>query len=184
VLDYSYCGEFLGGTVETPYKNLGAKNTVSTGYHVLKLIFTEFKDEITKTDVIVDVGCGKGRVINYLLVLGLENKIIGIELNERVAEETRERFKDNSNVHIISGNILENIPEEGTIFYLYNPFNSVITEQFKKKLTKIGKKGEPITIIYHNCAYVELFLEDKNWTVDFLDTPSSLKTSIIRRNVL
>src|SRR5688572_19680524 len=55
----------------------GRHTMVHTDYHVLRDIFARvpFKPD----DVLVDIGCGEGRVINFWLSRRVKNPIIGIE---------------------------------------------------------------------------------------------------------
>jgi hypothetical protein len=61
-------GAILSGNVGTRYRQAGAYNVVNTPYAVLPQIFA---GRIGRDDVLVDVGCGKGRVINWWLSRGL-----------------------------------------------------------------------------------------------------------------
>ena len=178
LLDMKY-GGFAGGRKESPYRNLGAVNTVSTDYDALPYIFRSVT--ISKRDVIVDVGSGRGRVINWLLNEGIDNKIIGIELDEEIAEKTRKRLRKYGNVTIVAGDALENIPEEANIFYLYNPFDGFVMEKFKNRLFDIFGSKRNITILYYNCAYRNIFESDPNWYVEILDIGKSFHESCIIR---
>ena len=45
-------------------------------------------------------------------------------------------------MEIICGNAVDNIPEDGTIFYLYNTFNRAVMKEFKERLKeKMREKG-------------------------------------------
>src|SRR5262245_10133871 len=114
---------------ETIYRD-GRHTMVHSGYHVLRDIFARVP--IDENDVLVDVGCGEERVINFWLSQGLTNLMIGIEAVERVANRTRERYREYYNVSIVTGDALENIPENGTLFYLYNPFSDDIVDRFER----------------------------------------------------
>lgn len=126
-----------------------------------------FKGRISSDDVLVDVGCGKGRVINWWLDQGFTNPIIGLELEEKVAEQTRRRLRKYKNVKIITGDAVENIPHNGTIFYLYNPFPEPVLEEFKKRLLNTIDQGSDLTIYYYNCKHSAVFQHDPQWQVSF-----------------
>ncbi len=78
--------------------------------------------------MLVDIGCGKGRVINFWLHQGLTNRLIGLELDPDVATAAQQRLAPYRNVQIIVGDAIENLPTDGTLFYLYNPFERPIVE--------------------------------------------------------
>ena len=63
--DLRHGGSFLGGTVPTRYAHLGAVETANTDYLVLEAMFSHV--DLQESDLIVDLGCGKGRVMNFLL---------------------------------------------------------------------------------------------------------------------
>jgi tRNA A58 N-methylase Trm61 len=127
-----------------------------------------FKGRISKTDVLVDVGCGKGRVINWWLSRGFRGRMFGIELDPGVAEATRQRLSKYKNVTIITADVCESIPEDATVFYLFNPFKPDVMERFKNRLFEVfAKRG--VTVLYYNPWYVDVFKKDPNWTVEEVD---------------
>src|SRR5690348_3398266 len=128
LLDKKFDG-WCGGIVQTSYAGLDACNTQSVHYWQLMKLFQEVP--IGESDFLIDVGCGKGRVINYWLHMGCRNRIIGVELNEQVADRTRDRLKGYPNVTIITGNILDHILPDANFFFLYNPFGKPVMEKFK-----------------------------------------------------
>lgn len=156
-------GAFLGGTRKTPYAHLGLEDTASTDYAVLPFVFTQ--DMVGKSDVLVDIGCGKGRVINWWLSRGFLNQIVGIELDETIARKTKWRLRRYENVKIICGDAVAHLPENGTIFYLYNPFKAPWVAALKRHIeTTFATRG--ITVFYYNCLYINIFKNDPNWTVE------------------
>ena len=159
-------GRLLGGVY------LGACVSSNSDYAALSHIF---KNRIKTSDVLVDVGCGKGRVINWWLNHAPHNRIIGIELDEEMANQTRQRLRRYENVTIIAGDAIQNIPADGTLFYLYNPFAAQVMEAFKNRLMSLFGKGGDITILYYNCKHVDVFQKDPAWIVEFTNVggPSS-----------
>jgi hypothetical protein len=160
--DIAY-GSFLGGKIKSKYSHLGAYDVVNSDYLTLK---TLFKDRVAISDVIVDVGCGKGRVINYLLSLNLGNKIYGIELDEEIGYTTKRRLRKYSNVTILIGNAIDLLPDDGTLLYLYNPFDHEIMKRFKKRCEDVYSMRRGITIIYYNQMHINIFQNDDRWQVD------------------
>jgi SAM-dependent methyltransferase len=161
-LDHNY-GGWCGGIVRTPYPELDARVTQSTHYWELMKLFREVP--VKESDILVDVGCGKGRVINYWLHMGFKNPIFGVELNQRVAEWTRERFKGYPNVNIITGSILDHIPPLANFFFLYNPFGEGVMEEFKASLRGTSRDRPDLRILYYNCVHRDVFVNDPDWFV-------------------
>ena len=175
MLDLRYGGIFLGGIIKTRYGHLGAHNTVNTDYGVMPYLFRSV--EVAESDVLVDVGCGKGRIVNWWLAQGLKNKIIGVEIDPVVASQTKRRLIKYKNVQIVAGNILDVLPPEGTICYLYNPFSQDVIRGFKDSLAKHGARN--VRLIYyfsafHDSVLAEVFRNDPRWTIRPISLPSSL----------
>jgi len=162
LLDLRYGGWF-GGVIKTRHAHLGAKDTQSSLYYVLSSVF--IYSQLRDGDVFVDVGCGKGRTINWLLVHGYRNRLIGIEIDEEIADRTKKRFAKHKNVEIIGGNALDNIPADGTVFYLYNSVNAEMMIRFKDLLRDMFGNKRKVTIIYVNYAHLDVFVDDPDWSV-------------------
>lgn len=152
-------GAFLGGVIPTRYAHAGAVNVANSDYGVLPHLFDGL---IEDDDVLVDVGCGKGRVLNWWLRFYPRNRIVGIELDGEVAGKTRHRLRMHSQVVIYSGNVLDNFPEEGTIFYLFNPFDRTLMRQFLARFfaSRSQERRKPRKILYYNCVHADLFADD------------------------
>lgn len=176
-LDFRY-GGFLGGIKETPYAHLGVENTANTDYEALREIF---KDGVRPSDVLVDVGCGKGRVINWWLSQGFENKMIGIELDKDIANDTRHRLRRHKNVEIVGGDAIKQLPKNGTVFYLYNPFKQPWVAALRAKLSASFGKTGGITIYYYNCLHVDVFRNDNEWFVQEIElSPPFHRLAVIK----
>jgi len=165
LIDIRY-GGLLSGSIRTRFAHLGAVDTVNTDYMVMPIIFG---NRIKSSDVLVDIGCGKGRVINWWLGHGCRNKIIGLELDGKIADKTRQRLCRYKNVSIITGDAVQNFPADGTLFYLYNPFKAHIMEAFKKRFINLFSNCDNISILYYNPKHVEVFRSDPIFTVELMD---------------
>src|SRR5215467_3511629 len=71
-------GRLLRGVKPTPYSQSGAYATANSSYETVRKLFRE---RVQPLDVLVDVGCGKGRVINAWLREDYANRLIGVELD-------------------------------------------------------------------------------------------------------
>jgi SAM-dependent methyltransferase len=141
---------------ETIYKD-GVHTMVHSDFHVLRDIFSQVP--IAKDDVLVDVGCGEGRVINFWLSRGLKNQMIGLEIVDEVAKRTRERYRKYPNVSIIHGDAVANPPPNGTIFFLYNPFGENQVPLFERAV-----RNFKATIVYYQNNYMNAF-DRRYWDV-------------------
>ena len=164
-------GSLLGGKIESQHEHLGSRHIENSDYLALNQIF---KGRIRTNDVLVDVGCGKGRVINWWLLNGYEdNLIFGLELEIEVFNQVVKRLADYPNVKLILGNAIENLPAEGTCFYLYNPFEEFVMKQFAAWVKEYIPAEKDPTILYYNCKYVKVFEEGSDWKVTLVDLDAS-----------
>ena len=156
-------GEILRGEVKTRFSELGAEDTANTSYYALSLFFAG--ETIAEDDVLVDVGCGKGRVINWWLSKGLRNHIVGLELDPELAAHTRHRLRNYPNVTIVSGDGIENLPPDGTLFFLSNPFHRPVVSRFKERLLQLTRRDK-IRIYYYTCVHADVFENDPRFSVE------------------
>lgn len=166
-IDMATQGTFVGGRVISIDGRESAYDSVNTGYDVLDFIF--FKQyQIRDNDVIVDVGSGKGRVLNYLLYKGVKNKIIGYEINSLIADKTKFNLSKYDNVEIYGKNIFDDFPQNANVFYMFNPFKRTMMEDFKEHILSI-KYRNPI-ILYYNPTCLEVF-NDLRFKTELIDVP-------------
>ena len=117
-LDYQYGGRYLGKSLANENKLLGYVYTGSTSYAGLRDMFSIIN--LKPSDVIVDVGCGKGRTFNWLLHQQVSNPLIGIEVDPDVAAFTRKRLSRYPQVDIITGDFRDcGFPDNASVFYFY-----------------------------------------------------------------
>jgi len=166
--DLRYGAITLKGNVASSYSHLGATGTLSSGYDVLPALFA---NHVRPGDVLVDVGCGKGRILNWWLDHHRDHQIYGIELDPIIAEHTRNRLKRFDNVTILTGDACALIPDNGSLFYLYNPFDASVMQRFIAALLKkpVAQNGLPRRIIYYNCVHLDLFENNRHFTTRRLD---------------
>lgn len=162
---------------------LGYVYTGSTAYAALREMFSQV--ELTTADVIVDVGCGKGRLFNWLLHQRMSNQLIGIDVDPEVAAFTRKRLLSYPQVTILTGNFSEiGFPDGSSIFYLYNPFKENLMRQFVNELlvrVRSGcyKEAKRPLVIYHNCDFLFVFEENPVWVIQQLGVIGGHNTAVI-----
>ena len=115
IIDKRICGQSLVPyvpSIDRDDKNgIGGTGTQSTHYAYLKRIFAGVG--LTASDVFMDVGCGKGRVLAFLVKEKCPCPLYGIEHNEEVAQLALNWSKRYDQIHIVVGDALT---------YDYNPF--------------------------------------------------------------
>lgn len=117
----------------TPYMVL--QNLSNSGY-------------ITKKDLIIDYGCGKGRV-SFYLAKSTKAKMIGIEYDERLYNSALDNHKNsiasNRVSFILSCASQYKFPLDATGAYFFNPFSIDILKEVIKRI-KESQLENPRTI--------------------------------------
>ena len=128
-------------------------------------------------DVLVDVGCGKGRVINWWLSQGLRNRMVGIELDPEVASATARRLRRFPNVSIVNEDATVWMPDDATVAYMYSPFDASVMARFKEHVAeRFAATG--LTLLYWNPQFVDLFFDDERFGTHLVDLRSVLDPRI------
>jgi hypothetical protein len=179
VVDRRYGGS-CGGTYKGRWDDLGYRGTSSAHYGYLAKLFSDKYVPIGPDDVLVDVGSGKGRVLNFWLHKGLRNRLVGIEIDERWATFSADRLRSYPNVEVICGDVFDTIPPDGTIFYIFNPFMRDVCERFKDLLRDLRGPGADVTLVYYMSNHADLFEDDPAWEVTHV-TDNVFHPAIIAR---
>lgn len=158
-LDFRYGGKSLEGEKLSPFYSQGCFHTQNTEYEELKHLFSGL--ELKDSDVIMDVGCGRGRFFNYLLSQHFKGSLYGVEIDPEIASFTKKRLKRYSNVTIFTGNALDYVRKEITIYFLFNPFNINIMKAF---LQKIQETHDQVRLIYHYPQFIDTILAQPGWS--------------------
>jgi hypothetical protein len=172
-------GAPLGGTIKTRHGHLGAHDIGNADYDGLTRLFAEV--EVDPDDVIVDVGSGKGRAINWFLSRYPRHRIYGIELDPEVCARTARRLRRFTNVELLCGDATELLPADGTLFYLFNPFGEEVMREFAAAVLRLAppESGRPRRLVYYNRKYLEPFLEEPRFTVRELESAGTFKSALI-----
>jgi SAM-dependent methyltransferase len=178
-IDLSIQGKFWPGRIESIDGGKVISSTESTRYSVIKQIFFQYV-RIQKKDVIVDVGCGKGRVFNYLLYKGIKNRMIGYEINPIVGLKTKKNLSKYKNVTIIAEDIFTHFPVDGNIFFFYNSFKGPMLEEFKDRIWEI-RNNDPV-ILYLHPLHIDCF-DNNRFIYQMVEIPFlqwSIKLAIVK----
>lgn len=131
-LDKKICGCDLTKYVPSLYRqSKGATGSQATHYRILDVLFEGFT--FTKEDSLIDIGCGKGRVLAYLLLHHFPGRLTGIELNADVVAIAQNWSKRYDNVHIIAGDAFALDLTKYNYFFWGRPFEKKIFLQFLAK---------------------------------------------------
>jgi SAM-dependent methyltransferase len=148
-------GRPLGGMVKSRYPELGVHDAANSDYNDLKLLFADVA--VRPDDVIVDVGCGKGRALNWFLSRFRRHRIYGIEYDPQICERTARRLRRFRNVTILCGDAIRILPDEGTLFYLFSPFGEQMMRSFISSVLELSRDGRPRRVVYNNGVFLDLW---------------------------
>ena len=129
-------------------------NVESSDYVAIEYIFKKIVIPAS-SDIIVDVGCGTGRVIEWLYNNVQFKKIIGFEVESSTASNIVKRFKQKRGISILNKDIFDHFPLDANIFYLYNPFPEKSVGKFVEFIDK--SYDSDLTIIYYNPVFLNVF---------------------------
>lgn len=120
----------------------------------LKLLFKKLK--ISRDKVLIDIGCGKGRVLFIAAEFGL-NEVRGIEFSPvlcEIAEKNisiyKELTKTKTSFKIINMDAGKyKFLDDGYVYFLYNPFNEFVLMKVLQQISdSLKRKKRNILIIY------------------------------------
>lgn len=143
-IDRAVCGVSLAAPEETRYANRGAHDSTPTFYFVLEKLFGQFS--FNSRSHLLDVGCGTGRVLAHFLRAGCPGTATGIELDPELAAAASSWAAYHENLAVIEGSVLDLDLSPFTDFYLFNPFDQGILQQFIEQLEL--QVDHPCTVVH------------------------------------
>lgn len=155
---------------EMDWDNVNYNRTESTSYRVLESLMTQ--NVFSKNDVLVDFGCGRGRILFFTHFFA-SIPVIGVELNSTVFQQLVENktnylwaHPSDLPIELVNQRAEDfQIPPNGTLFYFFNPFSIII---FRKVIQRIMEslKTHPrkatVVIYYPLYAYLN-FMENSTF---------------------
>jgi SAM-dependent methyltransferase len=113
--------------------------------------------EVGPDDVLVDLGCGMGRVVLQAARRYRFKRVVGVELSADLLEVARrnvaaqQRLKS-PNVELVAADAAEwRLPADATIVYMHNPFTGELFGRvLERLLDHVDRSGRPLKVIYLN----------------------------------
>ena len=108
--------------------------------------------------VLVEFGCGKGRVLLLAVLRGIP-KAVGIEFSPELCAIARNNIKiveqatgSRLDISVIEGDVTHyEIEDDQNVFFFFNPFDDVVLEAVVKNIKKsLQRKPREIAVIYYN----------------------------------
>lgn len=117
---------------------------------------------INEDSVVVDYGCGKGRV-GFFLASQLGCRVVGIDHCERMIEDANENLKSyagGGEMVFIRSKAEDYCPLDADCLYFFNPFSTAV---FRKVLERVGESvsanpREVLIFFYHSTIEYRLYL--------------------------
>ena len=161
--DMRICGEKLGVFVPSPFgEDVGATGCQSAPYRGLDKILKDLV--LTDRDSFIDIGCGKGRVISYMVSRGFPCRISGIEINPEVAEVARRWTSRYPGVEIIEGDAFGLDYNDYTVLFMYRPMETFTFKMFIELLE--STLTHDIRLYYYVDGQSGYYLNDRpGWTL-------------------
>ncbi len=113
---------------------------------------------------LIDFGCGKGDVLNRFS----DNfkRVIGVELNKKLARAARKTNKDNSNVRVYNTDMTKyRFKTRPTILYAYEPLwqldTDIANEIYDKTISNLTKIGDTDVYILYLSGLARADLDPK-----------------------
>ncbi len=130
----------------------------SASKYLFKLLDTL---SITNKDTILDIGCGKGSVLNLLINYEFR-KISGIEISRELSEICSKNMikKKDIRIKVINKDARKfDSYDEYNYFYMYNPCSAEILTPIIRKIKESASNNK--TIIYNFPKYEEVLIKNE-----------------------
>lgn len=154
---------------------------------MLEKLLTAFR-RLSSNTSIVDLGCGKGRVMVVAAYFGF-TKITGIDFAKELCEEaTRNMMKIQSatpgiNWKVIHANVLDyTIQPDDSVFFMFNPFVEETLNSFLDRLEASCKLFPRKTYFIYASPLHVFSLEDRGYKIIFRQSLMNLKGIILLKD--
>lgn len=151
--------------ISTESVDYSAEDSQNYGYDPTPYVVLEElvgRGILSEDDVVVDYGCGKGRV-EFFLESQVGCRMIGIDFSKKLlgdALRNLESYGGSERIVFVNSRAEEYCPDEANRFYLFNPFS---TKVFREVLERIGESHsrnprEILIFFYYSTIEYKLYL--------------------------
>ena len=166
LLDLRY-GAVLGGSrASSQVRPRGAYSSFNSDYGLLDQMF---EARIAPDECLVDVGSGRGRVINHWLRRGHRGPIYGLEIDPALAAATACRLARWPNVTILAGDAADTLPARATLLFMFNPFDGECMRRLRGAIAHRIAAVDRLRIVYYAPTCLEVWREGGEWDVELRD---------------
>ena len=159
--DKHICGMSLARFMPSRYsESHGATGSQSAPYRGLEEIFRNINKGCKAS--LIDIGCGKGRVLAYLMSTGADLTLTGVEIDPKVADIAREWSSGYPQIRIITGNAFELDYNDYDMLFMYRPMEADAFKEFINMLEKDLR--HKVMLYYYADSESGYYLNDRrNW---------------------
>lgn len=137
----------------------------AVSYYLLEAVLESFR-KFSSSSSIVDLGCGKGRVMAAAAYFDFVS-ITGIDFAKELCEEAEKNMKKiedkfyNLKWKVICKDVLNyNIHADDKVFFMFNPFEKEILEKFLEKMeTSLKKFPRTTWFLYASPLHLDVLLQ-------------------------
>lgn len=124
-----------------------------TGYPVIRRVLNQLG--VSPDDVLVDIGCGAGRVLCAAWAW-YRCCVIGVEIVPHLADQARKNLQRLDAHHLVcSESATTHDYGAATVLILYHPFNGTILNQTLEQVERTAKA--PLRVGYIQCLHDDVF---------------------------
>ncbi len=155
-------GGYAGGRRPSRFHHLQSTDVQSMGYRGIDDAMGGV--DLSDQDVLTDIGCGRGRVLNYWLSRERPNRIVGVELDPDVAARTAHRLRRFPQVQIVTGDAVALTPADATVCFLFNPFGGSVVRRWHDAVLARSTRDR-LTVVYVHPLHLDVFRASKRWDI-------------------
>ena len=168
LIDRRVCGRSLVKSVPSIFrddrKGIGGTNSSPTHYALMKRIFRHVA--LDASDSLLDVGCGKGRVLAFLLAQKCPCKLYGIEHNPEVAKIAEDWTARYPQVRILVGDAFQLDYNGFTVLTLARSFLPVTFRSFVQRLEET--LTHPIRLVsWYDQSDMHFLTDRPGWHMEY-----------------
>jgi cyclopropane fatty-acyl-phospholipid synthase-like methyltransferase len=146
----------------------------------------DYLQPVDFTTTLLDVGCGKGRLLAMGAAYGFSD-IIGIDLSKKLCDNAanvcrgiKTKYPDISITIECADARHYCIPETVGVIFLFNPFDALVMDEFIRKVFEsLHRKNRPLKVLYANPQCKQQWLD-----AGFQEIASFIKMRYLHGSVL
>jgi SAM-dependent methyltransferase len=159
----------------------------AANYYLLEKLFTAFRKS-SNADSLIDLGCGKGRVLVVAAHFGFRN-ITGIDFATELCEEASANMKKLQQKFpyikwkVINDNVANyNISPGDSVFFMFNPFMEEIIENFLEKLERSCQQFPRTTWFLYASPLHKKVLLNRGYKIIFQKKVLNFKAIVVKKD--